>query len=238
MVDAADDGVGAPFAGVNAAGQPKASMERLSLLTVGTLQSNWKTAVTTRGFDPGPVILGTPGFLNGTVGSSSSSLSPSSIGRCDKCVSCGIGPEGLLNCTQSKCTALGDCTFRAGKFTQCVPDSVKCGSSASSSSAVGLVYCCSGANQCVQGQGQYLENCDAHFDTFQPGPGLDWGMSCPAILCMQSWPTPIAVSSVSSAAAVGGVCPVTVCSEGGDAFCAPQGKRCFGLQEFPCVDCR
>src|SRR3990167_7673147 len=45
IVDVADDGSGAPFAGSN--GTPKASMERNSTPGDGTLVGNWHTATTT-----------------------------------------------------------------------------------------------------------------------------------------------------------------------------------------------
>lgn len=63
IVDEVDDGSGAPFAGANPSGTgAKASMERLDLLTPGTVKENWSTAAVSLGFDPGPAIFGTPGF--------------------------------------------------------------------------------------------------------------------------------------------------------------------------------
>ena len=65
LMDEVDDGVGVPFAGDNPSGSgAKASMQRLHLDMSGTDKANWKTATTTRGFDPGPPIFGTPGFPN------------------------------------------------------------------------------------------------------------------------------------------------------------------------------
>jgi PKD repeat protein len=61
LADEVDDGIGAPFAGVNVSGQPKASMERLSFGSLGTDASNWKSAVRSIGFDEGASLLGTPG---------------------------------------------------------------------------------------------------------------------------------------------------------------------------------
>ena len=104
------------------------------------------------------------------------------------------------------------------------------------SSSQSPVFCCTTAHQCVNMQGR--NDCDATFDTFQPGPGLDWNAGCPVILCMQSWPTSTASSISSATATMGGDCPVDACSTGGSAFCGVQGKICHGLSEFPCVDCR
>jgi hypothetical protein len=69
-MDTVDDFVGVPFAGSNpsaASGLPKASMERLDLRTAGTDKANWSTATTSRGFDHGANVLGTPGFPNKTI---------------------------------------------------------------------------------------------------------------------------------------------------------------------------
>lgn len=78
IVDIVDDGTGSPFAGSNA--DPKASMERLDPLALGTEASNWATAVSGEGFDEGSSLLGSPGLPNSVRGSvsSSSSLSSSS----------------------------------------------------------------------------------------------------------------------------------------------------------------
>lgn len=70
-VDTVDDGVGNPMAG-NSSGE-KASMERIHLWQVGTLVSNWMTAVVSKGFDEGALIKGTPGFANGSFASMQSS---------------------------------------------------------------------------------------------------------------------------------------------------------------------
>lgn len=70
VVDEVDDYVGTPFAGSNpsaASGLPKATMERLDIRQLGTVKTNWRTAITQRGFDALSTILGTPGYLNGTV---------------------------------------------------------------------------------------------------------------------------------------------------------------------------
>ncbi len=48
LIDAVDDGVGAPFAGTTS---PYASMERIDLLASGTAKENWRTAVESIGFD-------------------------------------------------------------------------------------------------------------------------------------------------------------------------------------------
>jgi len=76
--DEVDDGVGNPFAGANPSGGAKASMERIDLSLPGNLLSNWRTATESTGFDPGPEIFGTPGFIFVPQSSSSfSSLSSS-----------------------------------------------------------------------------------------------------------------------------------------------------------------
>lgn len=68
VMDEVDDGVGEPFAGANPSGtNNKASMERLDLHVAGNAKSNWATATTTRGFDEGVPIFGTPGFANETT---------------------------------------------------------------------------------------------------------------------------------------------------------------------------
>ncbi|MSR67941.1 hypothetical protein EXS65_03925, partial [Candidatus Peribacteria bacterium] len=80
VIDEVDDGVGAPFAGLNpSAPAPKASMERIDPLVSGTIKENWKTATTSLGFDAGANMLGTPGYPNASsvvsVSSASSSMS-------------------------------------------------------------------------------------------------------------------------------------------------------------------
>jgi len=77
-VDQIDDGDGAPFAGSNASGQPKASMERVDFLASGSDIANWQTATDSVNFDPGSLIFGTPGEANSQTNSSSSSSSSSS----------------------------------------------------------------------------------------------------------------------------------------------------------------
>ena len=80
-VDQVDDGVGAPFAGANPSGTgAKASMERIDLLASGSLETNWRTATTSVGFDVGTHVFGTPGYANGldTSGQTSSSAGISS----------------------------------------------------------------------------------------------------------------------------------------------------------------
>lgn len=67
LIDEVDDGVGAPFAGANPSGGTKASMERIDPRLPGTLKENWRTADTRRGLDANALVLGTPGFANGTV---------------------------------------------------------------------------------------------------------------------------------------------------------------------------
>jgi hypothetical protein len=76
VIDEVDDGVGAPFAGNNT--DPKASMERIDLDDSGSLQSNWRTAEVSLGFDDGEPIFGTPGFPNGSIDPPQSSSSSSS----------------------------------------------------------------------------------------------------------------------------------------------------------------
>ncbi len=70
LIDEVDDFVGVPFAGSNpsaSTGLPKATMERIDPRLVGTVKESWRTADTKRGFDAASSILGTPGFLNGSV---------------------------------------------------------------------------------------------------------------------------------------------------------------------------
>lgn len=64
LLDAVDDGIGAPFAGSNTT--PKASMERSVLEGSGQLLSNWRTAETFLSFDDGAKLFGTPRAPNGT----------------------------------------------------------------------------------------------------------------------------------------------------------------------------
>lgn len=76
LADSIDDGVGAPFAGLNnvtdttgALGPNRrvwASMERIDLTASGGLKANWRSAATFAGFDDGAPLFGTPGFANGT----------------------------------------------------------------------------------------------------------------------------------------------------------------------------
>ncbi|MBI3336163.1 lamin tail domain-containing protein [Candidatus Peregrinibacteria bacterium] len=65
LIDSADDGVGDPFAGSNT--DPKASMERISLIGSGGLKNNWQAAILSLGFDSGTLIFGTPGNPNSIV---------------------------------------------------------------------------------------------------------------------------------------------------------------------------
>ncbi len=62
LLDEVDDYVGEPFAGTNATGQPKASMERIDLAGSGALKTNWRTASISIGFDSGLTIFGTSGY--------------------------------------------------------------------------------------------------------------------------------------------------------------------------------
>ncbi len=65
LIDEVDDGVGVPFAGINASGRDaRKSMERIDPFQSGTLQNNWQTAETFSGFDDGARLYGTPGFEN------------------------------------------------------------------------------------------------------------------------------------------------------------------------------
>jgi hypothetical protein len=64
LIDEADDGSGAPLAGVR--GDSKASMIRVSLDMVGSAADAWSTATAAEGWDPGVSELGTPGI--GTEG--------------------------------------------------------------------------------------------------------------------------------------------------------------------------
>lgn len=76
-IDEVDDGIGAPFAGSNSTGKPKASMERVDLYALGTVLANWKTSTVSIGFDVGEAIFGTPG-CSPLQAFSSQSSSPSS----------------------------------------------------------------------------------------------------------------------------------------------------------------
>ncbi len=70
LLDEVDDFVGAPFAGSNpsaSTGLPKATMERIDPRLSGTQKESWRTADTKRGLDAGAEMLGTPGFLNGSI---------------------------------------------------------------------------------------------------------------------------------------------------------------------------
>lgn len=67
LIDIADDGVGAPFAGGNPSGGVKASMERIDPTLSGQESASWATAVASLGFDEGAKTLGTPGFPNSTA---------------------------------------------------------------------------------------------------------------------------------------------------------------------------
>ncbi len=67
LIDEVDDGIGVPFAGINASGTGmRASMERISFKMPGNQKDNWRTAETYQGFDDGAPLLGTPSFPNGT----------------------------------------------------------------------------------------------------------------------------------------------------------------------------
>lgn len=80
IIDQVDDGIGIPFAGANPSGTgAKASMERIDLLASGSLETNWRTATTSEGFDAASHVFGTPGFINGTNASVQSSESASSL---------------------------------------------------------------------------------------------------------------------------------------------------------------
>jgi len=65
VVDEADDGRGAPFAGLG--GDSKASMVRVSLDRTGSLPESWSTAEEAAGWDSGAVELGTPGSIPGQL---------------------------------------------------------------------------------------------------------------------------------------------------------------------------
>ncbi|MDD3896818.1 MAG: lamin tail domain-containing protein [Candidatus Peribacteraceae bacterium] len=62
LIDQADDGVGEPFAGINASGTgTRASMERIDLTLPGDQKENWAHAVVKLGLDEECAVLGTPG---------------------------------------------------------------------------------------------------------------------------------------------------------------------------------
>lgn len=63
LIDEADDGSGAPFAGLG--GDDKASMVRVSPDMSGALRDAWSTAQEASGWDPGATELGTPGTFPG-----------------------------------------------------------------------------------------------------------------------------------------------------------------------------
>jgi PKD repeat protein len=76
IIDQADDGTGAPFAGGNNADSGlRTSMERIDLMGAGDDPANWEDASTFIGIDSGALILATPGSRRGT-GSSASILIP------------------------------------------------------------------------------------------------------------------------------------------------------------------
>ncbi|MDD5470019.1 MAG: lamin tail domain-containing protein [Candidatus Peribacteraceae bacterium] len=62
LVDQADDGIGEPFAGINASGAgTRASMERIDLTLPGDQRENWAHATVKLGLDEECAVLGTPG---------------------------------------------------------------------------------------------------------------------------------------------------------------------------------
>jgi len=63
VIDEADDGSDAPFAGLG--GDNKASMVCVSLDMSGILPDAWATAQEASGWDPGAEELGTPGTIPG-----------------------------------------------------------------------------------------------------------------------------------------------------------------------------
>ena len=63
VIDEADDGSDAPFAGLG--GDNKASMVRVSLDMSGILPDAWATAQEASDWDPGAEELGTPGTIPG-----------------------------------------------------------------------------------------------------------------------------------------------------------------------------
>jgi hypothetical protein len=64
LVDEADDGSGAPLAGVG--GDAKSSMVRVALDMIGSLPDAWSTALESDGWDSGAKELGTPGTVPGS----------------------------------------------------------------------------------------------------------------------------------------------------------------------------
>ena len=80
VIDAADDGVGVPFAGINASGTgTRASMERI-VFGSGSKKEHWSTAIRAMGFDAGAPLLGTPGFPREEKGETGGSSSAGSTG--------------------------------------------------------------------------------------------------------------------------------------------------------------
>lgn len=64
LIDAADDGIGRPLAGVYESGQAWKSMERNAEYEDGTLETSWHTADSSYNFDPGSDEFGTPRWIN------------------------------------------------------------------------------------------------------------------------------------------------------------------------------
>lgn len=65
LMDEADDGSGAPFAGTG--GDSKAAMVRVALEVTGTSADAWSSAEESSGWDPGASELGTPGTIPGQL---------------------------------------------------------------------------------------------------------------------------------------------------------------------------
>lgn len=76
LMDEVDDGIGIPFAGTNISNGTKASMERIDCALSGTIKEHWITATTSRGFDAGSPMLGSPTFAHGTAEAEPASESP------------------------------------------------------------------------------------------------------------------------------------------------------------------
>jgi endonuclease YncB( thermonuclease family) len=110
VIDQVDDGVGTPFAGRNVTGEPKASMERIQLESSGTELQNWSTSDTSRGWDEGVPIFGTPGFARGASSdeTSASSAASSSAGSSASSISSSEASSSVQSSASSGASSMDD----------------------------------------------------------------------------------------------------------------------------------
>jgi hypothetical protein len=81
IVDEADDGIGAPFAGANpSGGGVKASMERVDPRASGIQKENWRSASASIGLDQTSTVLASPGAQNFSLPPEESCEDPLEIG--------------------------------------------------------------------------------------------------------------------------------------------------------------